>query len=350
MACSEILNQQFNRLLDYWGGEFPDYYAGAYIQDNKLHLMFTEVSDSLKETICFITGNFSIVFSKATYSYNDLTKLRDSLIEKIQELINNNTEDIKSFSSIGIDERNNKILIKISVNPKENNPLISLLGEDPRVSYGFQKDPIKQMSSNIMAGFGPVAHNCNNGSSCTISFCASRYTSGGQTEKGFVVAGHLGNVNNLISIGGTNVGRITWKKHYDNCDAAFVCIDSFPGSGYVRSNKLSYNYIIGSTSPVGIVGSTYAMHGSVSGIVYGTVESTSVFQPFTDPNTFVSVQLTDMICMSLHSVEGDSGAPLVKNASGSIKSVIGTLAGGDGYYAYFSKVGNILSVMNGGLY
>jgi len=285
MACSEILNQQFNRLLDYWGGEFPDYYAGAYIQDNKLHLMFTEVSDSLKETICSITGNFSIVFSKATYSYNDLTKLRDSLIEKIQELINNNTEDIKSFSSIGIDERNNKILIKISVNPKENNPLISLLGEDPRVSYGFQKDPIKQMSSNIMAGFGPVAHNCNNGSSCTISFCASRYTSGGQTEKGFVVAGHLGNVNNLISIGGTNVGRITWKKHYDNCDAAFVCIDSFPGSGYVRSNKLSYNYIIGSTSPVGIVGSTYAMHGSVSGIVYGTVESTSVFQPFTDPNT-----------------------------------------------------------------
>jgi hypothetical protein len=54
--------------------------------------------------------------------------------------------------------------------------------------------------------------------------------------------------------------------------------------------------------------------------------------------------------MYTSTVWGDSGGPLVKTASGSIQYVIGILAGGSGYYSYFTKASNILSAMNGWIY
>ena len=63
-------------------------------------------------------------------------------------------------------------------------------------------------------------------------------------------------------------------------------------------------------------------------------------------------QYEDVVLLHMYTstVWGDSGGPLVKTASGSIQYVIGILAGGSGYYSYFTKASNILSAMNGWIY
>lgn len=118
-------------------------------------------------------------------------------------------------------------------------------------------------------------------------------------------------------------------------------------NGYVRSNILSTSYIIGSSANVGVVGTTYAFHGQVSGIIYGVVDNTSCTVSY---GGFNNLTLTEQIRMVMYTQPGDSGGPLVKTASGNIKSVIGILTGGDGTYSCFTKASNIFSAMNGWLY
>jgi len=176
----------------------------------------------------------------------------------------------------------------------------------------------------------------------TIGFCASSVNYLGQTEYGFVIAGHAGQLYHEMSINGTKVGTVSSRLYGGTCDTAFVHLD-IPSS-YTRSRKLSCSYTIDDHGNVGVVGTAYTMHGMKSGIIAGTVDNRSF------SFTMGSTSFTDHIRMELAAVAGDSGAPLVDQISGLSRKVIGIHSGGDDTHANFTKFSNIASAFNLTLY
>jgi len=157
-----------------------------------------------------------------------------------------------------------------------------------------------------------------------------------------LIAGHAGNLYNNIQIGSTSVGTVSSRSYGGQLDAAFVNLDVY--SSYVRTKKLSTNYTIDGYSSVGIVGTSYTMHGMTSGIISGTVNNTSF--------SFVmgGVTFSNFIRMQMAISAGDSGGPLVKQNTGYSRNIIGTLSGGDSTYANFSKFTVIRTAFNFTLY
>lgn len=346
---SEMINQEFANLVSYWGGIYPDYYAGAYIEGRIFHILVTCQPETIRDEVCAVTENPDIVFHKVSFSYNELTEARDQISNNVISLQNQGNNQALRVVSIGVDEKKNDVFVEVRDLDEE---ILSRLKSvtDPVFPVRFlnkQSDYLMQ-SSNVTAGTGSNSrvYNYSTSDFATISFCASR-SSSGTTEIGFVTAGHLASVGTKATINGTVVGKVSWRRMSGNCDAEFIKMNDYLINGYVRSNILSTSYIIGSSANVGVVGTTYAFHGQVSGIIYGVVDNTSCTVSY---GGFNNLTLTEQIRMVMYTQPGDSGGPLVKTASGNIKSVIGILTGGDGTYSCFTKASNIFSAMNGWLY
>ncbi len=259
----------------------------------------------------------------------------------------NNEHLTKKVIGIGVDVKKNDVFVEmLNVCEEEKNELQNRLATFGPIRIVDRDEAYTEESTNVTAGTDHWVTNASLGGSCTISFCASRINgSTGATEFGFVTAGHAGNTYNTMSISGTNVGKIMWRKYGGNCDVSFVRMSDYPNSGYVRSNILSTFYTLNGYSSVGVVGTTYVMHGMASNVVSGTVDNTS----FTYYNAN-NLQFTDHIRMQIAHQGGDSGAPLVKYSSATARILIGTETSGGGSYANFTKASNIMSSMNGSMY
>ena len=347
---SEMINQQFDALVSHWGGDYPDFYSGSFIKERTFTILVTCKPEEVQDEIWAITGNDQIIIRKVTNSYKELHEAKEQITSEVF-----NTPNSSAYShivAIGVDEIMNDVFIEV-YEPSDDilNELHSKFDSVFPVRVVESKDLNKPMSNYVTSGTGSTAKVFKSLTTeyATISFCAARINGSGNTELGFVTTGHLASYGTTMLIVGTAVGKISWRSINGTCDAAFVNMNECPYSGYVRSNILSSNYIIGSSANVGVVGTTYSFHGQSSGISYGTVDNTSIDFTSIGSETYY---FTDQIRMHMYTstVWGDSGGPLVKTASGSIQYVIGILAGGSGYYSYFTKASNILSAMNGWIY
>ncbi|MBR3058633.1 MAG: hypothetical protein IKG93_11795 [Clostridiales bacterium] len=341
---SEMINQEFNGLLSYWGGDYPDYYAGSFISNRQFTILVTCEPQEIQAEIWNVTGNSDIIIEKASCSYNDLRSIQDQITELITELRSNNNSIANLVVGIGVDEVRNDVFVEV-LNMDENvrRNIEEILAPFGTIRLVSKNEPYQEMTT-VTAGTDTWLTNSTLNSHSTIGFCASRVNSAGVTEKGFVTAGHSGNLTNTMTIFGSSVGKISWRKFGGNCDACFVNMNEYPNSGFVRSTVLSSYYTIGSYASVSVVGTTYALHGKSSGIIYGTVDCTSF-------NFSMSgVSFTDHIRMNMHVVSGDSGGPLVGTSSGSTKYVVGICSSGDSTYSNFTKATNIINGMSGDLF
>ena len=110
--------------------DYPDYYAGAYIQeDGKLVVLLTEVSKTHSDSICSLIRSSDVIFKTASVPYNDLVSHRDDIIQTYERLKNNSLENciaddlstlLDSFIGIGIEERNNRIVVTLTDTSAEN--------------------------------------------------------------------------------------------------------------------------------------------------------------------------------------------------------------------------------------
>ena len=341
---SNLINQEFDTLVAHWGGEYPTYYAGAFIADRQFTILVTCEPQDVQNEIWTITGNRDIIVAKASNSYNDLMNLQDQITELVTNLQSEGDRVANLVVGIGVDEIQNDVFVEVlNMDETVREEVETMLEAYSSVRLVAKDSPYEEMT-NVTAGTDKWVVNNNLGTACTIGFCATRVNSAGVTEKGFVTAGHAGNLSNTMKIDGNSVGKISWRKYGGNCDACFVNLNDFPSSGYVMSHILSTNYTITSYSSVGVVGTSYAMHGKSSGIIAGTVDNTSF------NFTMGGISFTDHIRMYMHVVNGDSGAPLVRSLTGYNRSVVGICSSGDSTYSNFTKVTNILSSMNGSLY
>lgn len=344
MQFSNETNEQYDKLIAHWNNQLPSYYAGAYIKDLKFVILVTCDPSLVEKDIWTATGNQNVIIQQVKNSYNDLASIRDNLVAKICNLQKDGDATANLIIGFGVDEINNRVFVEVLNNGQTNNQSIYNMIDNADVVDVIMKDKPYSPCTDINAGSKDWLVNNSNGSMSTISFCASRVNSLGVTENGFVIAGHAGNLYDQMKISGTIVGAVAARLYGGICDTSFVNMNNYPSSGYVRSRKLSTSYTIDGSANVGIVGTSYTMHGMYSGIISGTVNNTSF------SFTMGGVSFTDHIRMQMATHAGDSGGPLVKQNSGYSRSVIGILSGGDSTYANFTKFSNIASAFNLTLY
>ena len=278
---------------------------------------------------------------RTEYPYNMLMAVYEDMNNRFQNA--KPDETMKLFTGWCVDEINNCITVSICSNVNVDEQIKNYLGyEDGIIEIEYVEGP-NTPCSNVVAGVKDwVWHG---GYISTISFCAKRRNSAGVWEKGFVIAGHSGQLNQNISINGTLVGVVSARQYGDNCDVAFVNMNNV-NSGYTRSQLLSSNYCITSHGEVGVVGTTYESHGMSTGITSGTVSSRSTTARADDDEEGI-IWLYDMIKMRISILKGDSGSPLVFPTGQNTRSVIGTLHGKtDNGYAIYTKYSNIEEQFN----
>jgi hypothetical protein len=341
---SNETNEQYDKLTAYWGDSLPSYYAGAYLKDFKFYILVTCSPSSIEETIWNVTGNPNVVVKQVKYSYDYLVDIRDELVTTIRELSNDSVTNADLFVGFGVDEINNRVFVEVMDNGNiDKNTIYSMINYDDLVNVIFKAKAYKPKTDDINAGSKDWVVNTDDGDTMsTIGFCGSRVNSSSVTEYGFMIAGHAGSLYDEMEIDSTTVGTVAARAYSGQMDAAFVNLDI--ASSFVRSDKLSTSYTIDSSANVGIVGTSYTMHGMSSGIISGTVNNTSF--------SFVmdSINFSNFIRMEMDTAAGDSGGPLVKQNAGYSRSVIGILSGGDDTYANFTKFSVISNAFDLTLY
>ncbi len=140
MSISANLNSQYNKLLNHWGGDCPDYYGGAYIEDRSLHVLVTCDPEDIREEIVSVTGNPNIEIILVEYSYNELNELKDKMSEKMRELVAANDKRALYLSGFGVYDKENRIKVYLPEDDQDKaDQIASLLGvrSDNRVRFVY---------------------------------------------------------------------------------------------------------------------------------------------------------------------------------------------------------------------
>ncbi|MCR5432552.1 MAG: hypothetical protein K6E95_08340 [Lachnospiraceae bacterium] len=140
MIVSGNLNSLYSKLHSHWGGDCPDYYGGAYIEDRILHIEVTCDPRDVRDEIISATGSSDIDILQVEYSYNELIELKNKTSKIWSDLVRENDERAMYLSGMGLDEKRNRIQIDLFENDQEKADLVaSLLGvrSDNRVRFVY---------------------------------------------------------------------------------------------------------------------------------------------------------------------------------------------------------------------
>ncbi len=300
---------------------YPDYYAGAYIDDTgELIVLVTtsEATDDIRDA----TRNQSITINYAQNSYNELVSIKEYIEDKYDEyysIYSNSVNDadqellsaIVNFTGLGISERTNKLVVSLSNIEADDIELFEkyFLSSD-KISFEQSSGAIEESTSLYC---GSAIYTVNGGGSigfrCTLK-------SGNEYMRGFITAGHVTGNNTIVNVYSsdaltptTKIGTLAAYKYSDNVDMAFVAIDS----GYEVESATSYR-VLGENYFTSIAeGTTIYMSGmNVATEVSGEIENNSY--SFT---TESGVKLSDCIKSNYSSEAGDSGGVVYAYINGS---------------------------------
>ena len=301
---------------------YPDYYAGAYIDDTgELIVVVTTMSADIEE-IRTATRNQSITISYAQNSYNDLVCLKECIEDKYDEYysmysnkVNEADQDLLgaviNFTGVGISERSNKLIVGLSsTEPNDIEMFEKYFVSSEMIVYEQSSHAVEE-STSLYCGSAIYTVNGNGsiGYRCKIK-------KGNEYLRGFITAGHVTGNGEAIGVytapglsPATKIGTVEAYKYSGNVDMAFVAIDSGYEIESATSNRvLSENYFTSIAE-----GKTIYMWGKSSNKeVQGEIESNSY--SFT---TSSGVKLTDCIKSNYPSEDGDSGGVVYAYINGS---------------------------------
>lgn len=299
---------------------YPNYYAGAYINDQGYLVVLTKNATNTDiEYLKEICSNENILFEEAEYSYNELISVKES--------IKNSANNMRASNSIGnysleIRDNENKVYVGLAdvTDTSIQQALVSGAQRSTTLSSVdcvefYQNGELELCSTTLTPG--SYIHSTLSGS---VGFKAS-YTSGGETKVGFITAGHvtLGSsyvYDNKWHITG-QIGRVIVNTISGSSDAAFV---------EVNDNFVVSNTVDGCTVQAGLmylpaIGSLVYKSG-VNGIEEGHT-ITHTYEGY-----FGGTYLTFMIKTDVYCEDGDSGG-LLYTKSGSTARVVGICTAGD---------------------
>jgi len=319
---------------DYNGG-YPDYYAGAYINDSgRLIVQVCQISDDIISDVQQRTGNNSISIEEAEHSYNTLIALKNQVTRYVSE--NPNSEITATLSSASIcDDTNTLEIAVVDPSAATTNAILNELFPTTLSSFNLSSNPSSAISfvqedkpefptpagpeqkskdspiiptaasKTIYAG-DPIT--TSSGYYLSVGFPCRRKLSSGNYEYGFVTAAHGCAKNDTVSYDGTVIGTVTEWKLDGRIDCAFVKMTDTTYSlpHYInlydenKGTRKVYPVAIGAIVSVA-VGSTVYKDGYTTNTTEGTVKSVST-------DIYIGGRtLTDLIKTSAMSDSGDSG-------------------------------------------
>ena len=180
--------------------EFESYYAGAYIDDNKLVVCITEDEAEQKIEASGINTE-NIEYRVVKNSYNALSNVKDEITNQYIEYGDKYSEGsaeydlIASISSIAIDEEENAVIVNVSNLTSQNeNTFVNLFGDYDCVTLTSVANEVKECNTFKpgQAVYYIVAREGGEISEGRVSvgYRAYRKLSDGTKQYGFVTCGH----------------------------------------------------------------------------------------------------------------------------------------------------------------
>jgi len=300
---------------------YPDYYAGAYINDEGNLVILTKnakVTDiEYSKKIC---DNERILYKEAEYSYNELFSIKDRERDMLNEMRKSG-----SVGDFSLEIRDNENMIYIGINDMYDEAVKTSIMSCSRNAKEFSgKDCISIFQSAVLEQCGTLYPGSliDSTEQGSVGFKAS-YTSGSTTKTGFITAGHVTLGSSSVYDSGNilthkKIGDVITCKIENYYDASFVETNS----SFPISNTVDGCTILAGTILVPAVGSKVYMCGYKSGIQEGFTIS-HVYEGW-----FSGKYLSFMVKTGCYCVQGDSGG-LLYTKSGSTAKVFGILTARD---------------------
>lgn len=181
-ACESYLklNKSFGDVVNRKASDYPDYYGGAFINDDGNLVIYVKGDvDKYKEDFKKRAGTDEIYFKNCTYSYKELTEIMDTL--NAYKLENQDDSIYANFNNYAIVDAENRIVVELDNYDDEqikafkkqiiDSPAIEFKKASGKIEFLTTVKPGEEIITNNSGGF--VGYRAMRGS-----------------VAGFVIAGH----------------------------------------------------------------------------------------------------------------------------------------------------------------
>lgn len=359
-----ISNAEYQDLINaiYVDGQYPSYYAGAYINENDdLVVILTDEASAATSAVKEATGNENIIIQYAPNSLNFLKALQNDFANTYEQLyvqkaeLNtfslNETDVLEDLAGFYVDEINNELVVEIrDITDEKIQAFKDLFGDEDTVrfdnGYNFELTASEWRPGRKIY--------TSSSSSLSTGYRCYYLNSNGTRYNGFATAGHAYSSGNSVyrSSGAKNkLGECKVSQFSGNSDAAFIAITD---SNYEASNTMYYSNSSGSTSGGATIsasdyttnapaGTTLYKVGATSYLTSGEVETNGYTV------TYSGVSISDTLRTKALNLSGDSGGCAYIVVNGTYVAA-GTMSGssytGDALtsstfvYSYVSQIKN----------
>lgn len=327
--------EKYNQLLYNWAydkacvsdinADFPEFYGGAYIDDDKnLVIQVTELDESVENCIEDIIDIENVEFEVVEYSFARLMEEKQKIEEKAW---NNSKNRVTSIVGVGLDIYDNEVEVYLcdadtafGVYPLSEN----VVSDFEHISYQYVDE--EDRPAEIVFPGGEIS---SGGSSRSVGFWAEN--SSGQV--GIVTAPHdTLSARDTVYVGNTAFGIAETPYFSGNVDGVFIrrTNTNFTPSRYVQGGGFSLVADATTTLPVGAT--TYS-YGKASKYQEGIIQTITYT---------TSYGISNVVVTSAPSVAGDSGGIVAGSGTTSSRYVAGIITGrqgGTGYLMYIRANG-----------
>ena len=321
--------EAYSRLMEYFSESlgmaecsYPEYYGGAYINDDGgLCLNIVRDCEWPEERIRSIIVDSDYRINYVDYSLSYLCKIQKDLSDYVFESDENALDDVYAF---GIDERTQRVRVYLQKLSEEATNLILEQFAFPDI-IDFVLSPGEVVNDTNLCAGNPISTAC-------IAYRAEVMTSSGTTVCGVLTAGHVVALGGyLYTQNGAPFAQCILRQESGNADAAFCKITNpsyVPVNTIYDSGTQTLSLLV--TSPP-LNSLVYRIGISNQGLSMGYVTDTSYT---TIANGFTFYGLT---AATYTSTGGDSGGLIYQLSDTGIRKTAGIHKGHTGTVSIFTK-------------
>ena len=308
--------------------DFPEYYGGAYINDEgKLVINVTSNTTSISQDFNKRTGTDEFILKPSKYSFKMLTKIMDTLntykLKKADSPISAN------FNSYALLDAQNSIVVYLDEYNQEQ-------------IEAFKKQVLDSSAIEFKKATGKVKDEINVNPGSSITSGGSGGSVGYRARRGgvdgIITAGHVAAFNADVEKDGTIFASCTAREFSGSVDASFCRITN---SNYTPTNTLegTSNTLSTTISEPG-VGTVINKIGASTGHTSGKIISTNASA------TYLGVTFTNLTSADYVSAAGDSGGIVYSYIiSTNTRLTLGIHVASDGTTRYYVKANQINSAL-----
>lgn len=307
---------------------YPDDYAGAWIEDNKLHIAITssETVDMFSfapiNSYSNLLSNYDcVVYETVEYSLNELNAIRHSVFAELKEdyaIISHYVDVEENKINLGFlkyDE--SEVYDSLEILANETNVLNSTLSNREAKNLDFSElfvlseGELVDIEESLYGGM-EINRGSSSGPGRSIGVCGS-FTSNGTIYNGIVTAGHnlaVSGTSQTLYRDSKEFGKVSLLMCGDEANGDWACVrltNSDTVTNKIYGSSSSYVRNITGTLDDLPVGTVVMKYGFTSG--YSEAKVTAQDATVTDTSGTVTNGLTEATLTAGTSGGGDSGGP-----------------------------------------